>query len=144
MSIIIAGIHTGIGKTICSAVICQALGYDYWKPVQAGTDHTDSDFIKSHVTNPACRIHKETYYLKTPASPHYAAGMENLEIKEKNFVLPASSNNMVVETAGGLMSPLAKGFLNIDLCSSYSYLLYWYQTTISAVSIIHCSHMLHL
>jgi dethiobiotin synthetase len=33
MSVVIAGIHTGIGKTICSAVLCQALGYDYWKPV---------------------------------------------------------------------------------------------------------------
>ena len=36
MSIIIAGIHTGIGKTVCSTIICEALGYDYFKPVQAG------------------------------------------------------------------------------------------------------------
>ena len=115
MSIIIAGIHTGIGKTICSAIICQALGYDYWKPVQAGMENTDSDFIKNHVTNKACGIHKETYRLHTHASPHYAAEIENTEIKKENFILPDSSNNLVVETAGGLMSPLAKGFLNIDL-----------------------------
>src|SRR6188768_4599331 len=112
MSIIVAGIHTGIGKTICSAIICQALGYDYWKPVQAGMESTDSDFIKNHVTNNACRIHKESYCLDMPASPHYAAEIDNTEIKKENFILPDSSNNIVVETAGGLMSPLAKGFLN--------------------------------
>ena len=50
MNIIIAGIHTGIGKTVCSAVICQALGYDYWKPVQAGElNDSDSIFIKRNV-----------------------------------------------------------------------------------------------
>ncbi len=115
MSIIIAGIHTGIGKTVCSAIICQALGYDYWKPVQAGMEDTDSNFIKVHVTNPACQVHKEKYCLKTPASPHYAAAMENVTIKKEDIVLPLSLNNIVVETAGGLMSPLAKDFLNIDL-----------------------------
>ncbi len=115
MSIIVAGIHTGIGKTICSAVICQALGYDYWKPVQAGLENTDSDFIKANVNNPSCYIHKEKYLLKTPASPHYAAAIEGIHISKKDFDLPSSNNKITVETAGGLMSPLAKGFLNIDL-----------------------------
>jgi dethiobiotin synthetase len=116
MSSIIAGIHTGIGKTICSAVICQATGYDYWKPVQAGNlDDTDSLFIKHHVTNPSCRIHPETFLLKTPASPHYAAAIENIEIKKEAFQIPETKNQLIIETAGGLMSPLGNQFLNIDL-----------------------------
>jgi dethiobiotin synthetase len=116
MSIIVAGIHTGIGKTVCSAVICQALGYDYWKPVQAGDwENSDSIFIKKNVTNPNTFIHPETYKLATAASPHYAAELDGIEIKRERIKLPASKNNIVVETAGGLMSPLAKGFLNIDL-----------------------------
>ena len=116
MSYCIAGIHTGIGKTVCSTIICQALGYDYWKPVQAGDlDHSDSIFVRDHVNNPLCKIHPERYRLLTAASPHYAAELENVEIRREDFILPTTQNNIVVETAGGLMSPLAAGFLNIDL-----------------------------
>jgi dethiobiotin synthetase len=116
MSIIIAGIHTGIGKTVCSAVICQALGHDYWKPVQAGDwANSDSVFIKKNVTNPKTFVHPETYRLATAASPHYAAKLDGIEIKKEHIELPDSKNNIVVETAGGLMSPLATNYLNIDL-----------------------------
>ena len=115
MNVIIAGIHTGIGKTLCSALLCEKLGYDYWKPVQAGTESTDSDFIRTHVSNPKCTIHPEVYMLKTPASPHYAAEVEGIVIKSEIIQLPKSSNSLIVETAGGLMSPLADQYLNIDL-----------------------------
>lgn len=116
MSIIIAGIHTGIGKTICSAVICQALGYDYWKPVQAGDlENSDSVFIKKNVSNPLCKIHPEAYRLSIPASPHFAAAEDGLEIKPADFKIPSTSNNLLIETAGGIMSPLANNFLMIDL-----------------------------
>ena len=116
MNIIIAGIHTGIGKTVCSAVICQALGYDYWKPVQAGElNDSDSIFIKRNVTNPHCQVHPEKYRLTIPASPHYAAEMDGVEIKPADFLLPNTNNSIVVETAGGIMSPLSNSFLNIDL-----------------------------
>ena len=121
MSIIIAGIHTGIGKTICSAVICQAIGYDYWKPVQAGDlENSDSLFIKKNVTNPASSIHPERYKLNIPASPHYAATQDKIEIKHADFILPKTNNQIVIETAGGIMSPLAKNFLNIDLMQQFN------------------------
>jgi len=116
MSVIIAGIHTGIGKTICSAVLCQALGYDYWKPVQAGElDNSDSIFIRNHVSNPHCTIHPERYRLTIPASPHYAAVVDGVEIKSTDFALPHTNNNLLVETAGGIMSPLSDRLLNIDV-----------------------------
>jgi dethiobiotin synthetase len=116
MSIIIAGIHTGIGKTICSTVICQSLGYDYWKPVQAGElDNSDSLFIKNNVTNKNCVVHPEAYKLTIPASPHYAAALDGIEIKPANIVAPQTSNPLLIETAGGVMSPLSNSFLNIDL-----------------------------
>ena len=116
MSVIIAGTHTGIGKTLCSAIICQALGYDYWKPVQAGDlDNSDSIFVKNHINNEACFIHAERYTLTLPASPHYAAEMDGIQIKKEDFILPKTTNKIVVETAGGIMSPLADDLLNIDL-----------------------------
>jgi len=116
MNIIIAGIHTGIGKTICSAVICQALGYDYWKPVQAGDlANSDSIFLKNNVSNPACLVHAETYRLPVSASPHFAAAESGVVIKRGDFAVPGTGNSLVIETAGGIMSPLADNFLNIDL-----------------------------
>jgi dethiobiotin synthetase len=116
MSYSIVGIHTGIGKTVCSAVLCQALGYDYWKPVQAGEwEATDSHFVAAHVLHPRCKIHPERHRLQMPASPHYAAALEGITISAADFALPATDNGLIVETAGGLMSPLATGFLNVDL-----------------------------
>jgi dethiobiotin synthetase len=116
MSVVIAGIHTNIGKTICAATICQALGYDYWKPVQAGDiEQSDSIFIKQMVSNPRCTVHKEAYVLSVAASPHYAAATDGIKISSEKIILPQSPNNIVVETAGGIMSPLADDFLNIDL-----------------------------
>lgn len=113
---IIAGIHTGIGKTLCSAILCEALGMDYWKPIQAGDlDNSDSIFIKTHVFNPLCTIHPEAYRLLIPASPHFAADTEGVVIDKKKLILPKSENKILVETAGGIMSPLGKGFLNMGL-----------------------------
>ncbi|MGG9972311.1 dethiobiotin synthase [Ferruginibacter sp. SUN002] len=121
MSIVIAGIHTNIGKTICSAVVCQALGYDYWKPVQAGDlENSDSIFIKRVVSNPSCIIHPEAYRLSIPASPHYAAEVDGVTITKANIKLPISDNNIVIETAGGIMSPLAYNYINIDLIEQLS------------------------
>lgn len=116
MRVIIAGIHTGIGKTICSALICQARGWDYWKPVQAGElDNSDSITVNRLVSNKACSIHPERYRLQISASPHYAAAEEGISIRPEDFTVPDTRNSLVIETAGGVMSPLAAGFLNIDL-----------------------------
>lgn len=116
MSIIIAGIHTGIGKTVCSTIICEALGYEYFKPVQAGDlDQTDSMFVERNITNKHCRIHPEAYRLKIAASPHYAAAEEGIEIAPGSIQLPKTIHPLVVETAGGIMSPLGPQFLMIDL-----------------------------
>lgn len=116
MNIGIVGIHTGIGKTICSAIICESLGYDYWKPVQAGDlDQTDSMVVKNLVSNKNCQIHAERYILKTPASPHYAAELDNITISLNDFEIPKTTQPVLVETAGGIMSPLSSEALNIDL-----------------------------
>ena len=113
---IIAGIHTGIGKTLTSAVLCDAFGYDYWKPVQAGDlDNSDSIFVKHNIVNPLCTIHPETYRLKVAASPHFAADTEGVVVDRKKIVLPKTNNKLLIETAGGIMSPLGKDFLMIDL-----------------------------
>ena len=114
MSFLVSGIHTGIGKTICSAILCEALGLDYWKPVQAGDlDNSDSHCVKRLTTN--TNIFPEKYRLEIPASPHHAAKEQNIDIKLSDFETPLSNNGIIVETAGGLLSPLSDTISNMDL-----------------------------
>jgi dethiobiotin synthetase len=112
--ILVAGIHTGIGKTICSAILCQSLAYDYWKPVQAGDlEASDTMFVQAHTQN--VRLHPERYRLQIPASPHFSAQKEGITIRKEDFVFPATQNGLIIETAGGIMSPLSENLLNLDL-----------------------------
>lgn len=113
---VVAGIGTGIGKTLASAVIVEALQADYWKPVQSGSlDDTDTDAVRRLVSNPRSGFHHERFRLSEPLSPHIAAAMEGIEITPKQLQLPATDNHLIIETAGGLLSPLSKTFFNIDL-----------------------------
>ncbi len=105
--IAIAGIHTGIGKTIASAVLAEALAADYWKPVQAGSlDATDSMLVKSFLTDGAKRVHPEAILLKEPRSPHAAAKTDGLQINYTGFSWPATDKTLLIETAGGVLSPM--------------------------------------
>jgi dethiobiotin synthetase len=118
--IFVTGIGTGIGKTIVSAVIAEALQADYWKPIQAGlADGTDTETIKKLVSNTRTKIYPEAFRLKIPASPHTAAAAENISINIKDFQLPHTTNNLVIEGAGGLMVPLNDKELMSDLISHF-------------------------
>lgn len=119
--IFITGIGTEIGKTVISAIITEALQADYWKPVQAGFAlGTDSQWVKSMLTNTASRIWPETYKLTMPASPHLAAKTEGKTISldriaEHYSIISQASKLMIVEGAGGLMVPLNESQFMIDL-----------------------------
>ncbi|WP_439879797.1 dethiobiotin synthase [Pontibacter sp. MBLB2868] len=112
----VTGIGTDVGKTVAAAILTEALQADYWKPVQAGgLDFTDTDTVMSLVSNPASVFHPEAYRLKMAASPHRAAAAEGVEIDVHGLELPHTANNLIVEGAGGLMVPLNKRYLMIDL-----------------------------
>src|ERR1043165_3208313 len=97
-NIFVTAIGTDSGKTMVSAIICEALGACYWKPIQAGLPR-DTDTVTSLVSNRAFRSFPEKYLLKTPASPHAAAKIDGIEIKIRDFTLPGSELT-VVEGAG--------------------------------------------
>jgi dethiobiotin synthetase len=108
----VTGTGTGIGKTVVSAILVEALQADYWKPVQAGVDvMTDSQWVRELITNSKTTIHPETYVLKLAASPHIAARADGIDLQiesiQKHFKeLNANGRNLVIEGAGGLMVPL--------------------------------------
>ncbi len=126
--IFITGIGTGIGKTVVSAIITQALRTDYWKPVQAGfTEGTDSEWVKKVIANNQTIIHPEIYKLQLPASPHIAAFQENRRIRISEILnqyleicntSKGSNRALVIEGAGGLMVPLNESEFVIDLIKS--------------------------
>ncbi len=104
----VSGIGTEIGKTICSAILTQALKADYWKPVQAGElDYSDSHKIEKLVSHPDLVVHPERYRLQHPMSPHAAAARENIELHAQDFDLPENKNaTLIAEGAGGLLVPI--------------------------------------
>lgn len=107
MKLFIIGIGTDVGKTIASAIITEALEADYWKPIQAGDiDNSDSHKIQAYISNPKTKIFPNSYKLNTPASPHYAAELDNIEIDLKQITEPETANHLVIEGAGGLLVPL--------------------------------------
>jgi len=105
--IFITGIDTDVGKTLVSAIVCQSLGADYWKPVQAGDiEKGDKYTVQSLISNTNTKIHKNTYALTSPMSPHAAAKIDGIDINLKDFQEPESKNTLVIEGAGGLLVPL--------------------------------------
>lgn len=115
----VTGIGTGIGKTVASAILVEALKADYWKPIQAGDLHqTDTMKVKSLITNNRSVFYPESFMLSKPMSPHAAAAYDNIKIKESDIIPPQHTNTLIIEGAGGLMVPLNKNLLMIDLIGS--------------------------
>jgi dethiobiotin synthetase len=118
MNYFVTAIGTDSGKTLVSAILCKALQADYWKPVQAGYP-TDSETVKSFLRDTNSKIHTETYVLKTPASPHAAAALENIKISLNDFVIPNHERDLIIEGAGGCLVPLNNTDFVIDMANKF-------------------------
>lgn len=117
-ALIITGTDTGVGKTIFSAGLTQALGATYWKPVQSGlAEETDTETV-ARLTG--CRVLPEAYRLQLPASPHLSAACEGIEIRPEALGLPQSEGVLVVEGAGGALVPLQGDMLYADLMAAWA------------------------
>lgn len=114
--IFVTGIGTDVGKTVASAIICEALQADYWKPVQTGSYFsTDSDKLKKFITNTRTKIHPESFVLRQYMSPHAAAELEGKHITLDSIHVPQADNVLVIEGAGGIMVPLNDKEFIVDL-----------------------------
>ena len=122
----VTAIGTDCGKTLVSAILVEFLLADYFKPVQAGFP-TDTETVKSLITgnqstlldNFQSTFHKESYLLQMPASPHAAARAEGIEIELENIILPKTTNNLVIEGAGGVLVPLNGNDFVIDIANQF-------------------------
>jgi len=113
---IVAGTDTGIGKTVFSAALAGTLDYNYWKPIQAGVeDETDTQAAKRLSGLEADRFLEPAYVLKTACSPHLAAEIDGILIERDRLGLPETTRPIVIETAGGLMVPITRTDLQIEV-----------------------------
>lgn len=109
MRFVVTGTDTDVGKTVFCAGLAAMLGARYWKPVQAGFP-TDSQTVAALA---GVEILPEVYRLKLAASPHQAAEAQGITIDPGGLVPP--DGPVVIEGAGGLMVPLTRQALFIDV-----------------------------
>ena len=117
-AIVITGTDTGVGKTLFAAALTGALGAHYWKPVQSGPDDeggSDSERVARLAGIPAAQVLPEVYRLAEPLSPHRAAELDGVAIDPARLVLPEVAGALVVEGAGGVLVPLTREVLYVDV-----------------------------
>jgi len=122
----VVGTDTDVGKTVVTTYLLryfqekgETLAY---KPVQTGlvqeesrSYYADTEFYQTHSRVPLVKEHLNTYSFKEPASPHYAARLENAVIDERVILqqidkLKAIYQYIICEGAGGLYVPLNEDF----------------------------------
>ncbi|OYW56335.1 MAG: dethiobiotin synthase [Hyphomicrobium sp. 32-62-53] len=113
---VVSGTDTNVGKTVFAAGLTGALNGTYWKPIQSGfAPEGDKEAVMRLSGLPASHILPERYRLTAPLSPHRTAEMEGVVIQPATLTVPEVASPLVIEGAGGLMVPITREFLQIDL-----------------------------
>jgi malonyl-CoA O-methyltransferase len=113
---------TNVGKSYCSALLMQALGACYFKPIQAGDLATGGDtaLVQKLSGMPQESFFKPIYNLEYPLSPHEAAARQGIEIDMKAINLPICDKPIIVEGAGGILVPLNDTHFMIDVMVKFA------------------------
>lgn len=138
--IFITGTDTGVGKTVVSAVLLCALksaGVDafYMKPVQTGCQRRgknlispDPEFVYSLAGITPSEKEQQLiapYRYRQACSPHLAAGLARQKIGLSRIIksfaaLKRRHEFIVVEGAGGILTPLSQQLSMLDLMKALS------------------------
>ena len=115
--VFVTGTDTNVGKTVVSACLVAAWEAMYWKPVQTGLaeDPGDTATVMRLAALPPDRIVPPAYAFRAPLSPHAAAAAERATIELEAISFPPARRLVVVEGAGGILVPLNRTTLMIDL-----------------------------
>ena len=118
---VVTGTDTDIGKTVCAAILTLALDGLYWKPLQSGTeDGTDTKTVQQLTGLSDDRFLPERYVFSQPLSPHRAAELDGVDVDTKTLSLPDTDRPLIIEGAGGLLVPVTRDLLLIDLFQKWS------------------------
>lgn len=129
--IFVTGTGTGVGKSVLAASICAALAergekVAAFKPVITGLDERgeewplDDELLAQHASAGQSREQVAPHRFGPPMSPHLAAEkageqIETLQLAREARELAEKADALVCEGIGGLMVPLAAGFMVRDL-----------------------------
>ena len=114
-NLVVCGTGTDVGKTIVSSFLVQGLNATYWKPIQSGLeDGSDTSKVCKLLNLAQERWISERYKFQAAVSPHWAAEKEGQWINPSFLNLPKIQGPLIIETAGGLMVPINREFLQID------------------------------
>lgn len=125
-TVVVVGTGTGVGKTHVSCALLAAataagrtcVGL---KPIETGIGAAPTDADRLRVHGQLFHVKQEPPYRFAPAvSPHRAAREAGVEIRPdviRDYVVAMrpSDGAALVETAGGLFSPLGRGLTNFDV-----------------------------
>lgn len=117
-TLIVTGTDTGVGKTVVAAMLVLAFDALYWKPIQSGlADGTDTDTVATLTGISGARQLPEAYRLHEPLSPHRAAELDGVTIDTAALALPETPSGrwLIVEGAGGVLVPVTRSLLQIEL-----------------------------
>jgi dethiobiotin synthetase len=125
--VVVVGTGTEVGKThvtTCLLAHAQRRGWRAaaYKPIATGVD-TRCEDAEQHAAALGAAVRPPTFAYRRPVSPHLAAREESrpitLEaIRSHADEISAGSDWLVVESAGGLFSPLSDALTNVDLVRS--------------------------
>ena len=121
--VVVVGTGTGVGKTHLCVALLQALSLQGreavgLKPIESGLGLGESDAERLAGVSMFHVKHSAPYGLPDPVSPHLAARRAGVAISTAviaDWVAACATPWTIVETAGGLLSPLAPGVTNLDL-----------------------------
>lgn len=129
----VTGTDTGVGKTVLAAAVCAALAASgtrvaAFKPAVTGLDDPAGDWPYDHELLAAAAGSGQSaddvapYRFGPPLSPHFAAELAGETITPERLVAAARAaadgpGSLVCEGVGGLMVPLAPGYLVRDLAA---------------------------
>ncbi len=129
MNYFITGTDTGVGKTFVATMLIRALraaGHDTvgMKPICCG-DRADAEALLAASGGEISIDDVNPVWLRTPAAPFAAAGIENREVDldavRQTFArLRRTHRSLVVEGVGGWLVPIASKFFVADLAAEFS------------------------
>lgn len=132
-ALFITGTDTGVGKTVIAAALArlltrQGLRVGVMKPVESGVADvvslgSDADLLSWAAVNDQPADLVSPYRLHAAVAPSVAASQEGVKIipsviQEAFATLCERHDFVIVEGAGGLMTPVAGGFLVADLINT--------------------------
>jgi dethiobiotin synthetase len=136
----ITGTGTGVGKTYAGALVAKALRdagkrVGVYKPVASGCDVRDGKLISPDAIalweaagRPGTLEQVCPQLFAAPLAPHLAARAEGRQVdptllRQGIEFWRATSDVVIVEGAGGLMSPLSGEYYNADLAAEFGFSL---------------------